>query len=169
MRRILLILGLCLAACGSPVPDGNAAIDQKAASDPDTVTPGIVPVRVGDMGPNFQACSAAGTTRHVEAGQSLPVRAAPFDNAAQTGAVPAGARFFVCTRSLDQKWFGIVYDKGGALAPACGVSEPANSKHDYGGPCASGWIQSVYVKLIAGDDDQPPPIANQAAPVPAAG
>jgi len=82
--------------------------------------------------------------------------------------VPTGARFFVCNRSLDQKWFGIVYDKGGALSPACGVSEPADTRHDYAGPCQSGWVQSAYVKLIAGDD-QPPPVANQAAPAPAGG
>ncbi|MEA3001639.1 MAG: hypothetical protein QOH81_427 [Sphingomonadales bacterium] len=168
MRRPLFLLSLCLAACGSPVPDGNASLDQNPSNPADIVTPGLVPVRVGELGPNFEACSAAGTTRHIEAGQSLPVRAAPFDNAAQTGAVPAGARFFVCSRSIDQKWFGIVYDPGGALAPACGVSKPANARHAYAGPCKSGWIQSAYVKVIAGDD-QPPPVANPVAPAPAEG
>jgi hypothetical protein len=172
MRRSFLLLGLCpclgLLGCGTPVPDGNASVDQNAASAPDTVTPGTVAVRVGEMGQNFQACGAAGTTRHLEADASLPVRAAPFDNAAGTGSVAGGARFFVCSRSLDQKWFGIVYDKGGALAQACGVSEPADSRHDYAGPCGSGWVESAYVKLIAGDD-QPPPVANQAAPAAAGG
>ncbi|MDB5693542.1 MAG: hypothetical protein JWO81_2605 [Alphaproteobacteria bacterium] len=164
MRRLLFLFSLCLAACGSPVPDGNAAIDQNAANAPDIVTPGVVAVRVGELGPNFEACSAAGTTRHLDAGESLPVRAAPFDNAAQAGAVAAGGRFFVCSRSIDQKWFGIVYDGSGALAPACGVSEPANTRHDYSGPCRSGWIQSAYVKVIAGND-LPPPVANQMAPM----
>jgi hypothetical protein len=168
MRRSFLMLSLCLAACGSPVPDGNASADQNMASAPDTVTPGTKAVRVGELGQNFAACAAAGTTRHLDAGASLPVRAAPFDNAARKEAVPGGARFFVCARSLDQKWFGIVYDKGGALAQACGVSEPADSRHDYAGPCGSGWVESAYVKLIAGDD-QPPPVANQAAPAAAGG
>jgi hypothetical protein len=164
MRRAFFLLSLCLAACGSPVPDGNAAIDQNLSNAPDIVTPGLVPVRVGELGPNFAACSAAGTTRHLKAGEGLPVRAAPFDNAAQEGAVPSGTRFFVCSRSIDQKWFGIVYDPSGALGPACGVSEPANTRHGYAGPCRSGWIQSAYVKVIAGDD-QPPPVASQTAPV----
>lgn len=163
MRRSALLLPLFFAGCGTPVPDRNAAIDQNASNVSDTVTPDPVPVRIGDLGPNFAACNAAGTTRHLDAGASLPVRASPFDNAGQTGAVPASARFFVCSRSIDQKWFGIVYDADGKLAARCGVTEPADNRHDYKGPCQSGWVQSAYVKLIAGDDDQPPPIANQTA------
>jgi hypothetical protein len=168
MRRLPLLFLLGLAACGTPVPDGNASLDQNLSNTSDTVTPDPVPVRVGELGPNFEACSAAGTTRHLEAGESLPVRSSPFDNAPQTGATPTGARFFVCARSIDQKWFGIIYDKSGALSPACGVSEPVDAHHDYAGPCQSGWVQSAYVKVIAGDD-QPPPVANQAAPAPAGG
>jgi hypothetical protein len=168
MQRLSFLLCLGLAACGSSVPDGNASIDQNLASGADTVTPVPIPVRIGELGPNFQACSADGTTRHLDAGETLPVRSAPFDNAPRTGAVPTNARFFVCNRSLDQKWFGIIYDKSGALAAACGVSQPAESRHDYTGPCQSGWVESAYVKLIDGDD-QPPPIANQAAPAPAGG
>jgi hypothetical protein len=165
MRRSILLLISCLAACGTPVPDGNAALDQNLSNTSDTVTPDPVAVRVGELGPNFAACSAAGTTRHLEAGEGLPVRSSPFDNGPQTGAVAARARFFVCARSIDQKWFGIVYDRNGALSAACGVAEPADVRHDYAGPCQSGWVQSAYVKLIAGDD-QPPPVANQAAPAP---
>src|SRR3954468_7113171 len=167
-RSILLLLISGLAACGTPVPDGNAALDENLSNTSDTVTPDPVAVRVGELGPNFEACSAAGTTRHLEAGQGLSVRSSPFDNGPQTGAVAAGGRFFVCARSIDQKWFGIVYDSKGALSARRGVSEPADVRHDYAGPCQSGWVQSAYVKLIAGDD-QPPPVANQATPAPAEG
>ncbi|HEY1606611.1 MAG TPA: hypothetical protein VGF77_13545 [Allosphingosinicella sp.] len=164
----IIASALALAGCGTSVSDNNGSADQNLASASDTVTPVPIPVRVGELGPNFQACNADGTTRHLDAGQSLPVRSAPFDNAPQTGAVPVDARFFVCNRSLDEKWFGIVYDKSGALASSCGVSEPADTRHDYAGPCRSGWVQSAYVKSIAGDD-QPPPVANQAAPAPGGG
>jgi hypothetical protein len=167
MRPLLFLLApacaLGLAACGTQMPDGNGSADQNLANASDTLTPEPIPVRVGELGPSFQACSADGTTHHLEAGESLPVRSAPFDNAPQTGAVPTDARFFVCNRSLDEKWFGIVYDKSGTLAPACGVSEPADTHHDYAGPCQSGWVESAYVKLIAGGD-QKPPVANQTAP-----
>ena len=58
------------------------------------------------------------------AGESLPVRSAPFDNAPQTGAVPANARVFICDHSLDEKWFGIVYDKSGQLVTASFMDYP---------------------------------------------
>jgi hypothetical protein len=74
----------------------------------------------------------------------------------------SGGRFFVCSRSLDQKWFGIVYDDSLELKPACGVSEPVPTRQAYPGPCKSGWVSSPFVKLIAGDESLP--VTNQAAP-----
>jgi len=148
---------LGLAGCGEPAAyDRNAADGNSAAAD--TVTPTKTAVRVGELGPSFAACSGAGTTRHVEPGASLAVRSAPFDNAAQTGGIPAGGRFFVCTRSLDEKWFGIVYDQGGGLDSRCGVSDPAPARRDYAGPCQSGWVSTPFVRLVAGDEPGP---ANQ--------
>jgi hypothetical protein len=156
------LLAFGLAACGTSVPDGNASVDQNAGNASDSLTPVPIAVRVGELGPNFPACSADGTTRHPAAGETLPVRFAPFDIATRTGALPADARFFICTRSLDEKWVGIVYDKSGTLSPACGVSEAADAPHDYKGPCQSGWVQSAYVKLVSGEDQ--PPVENQATP-----
>jgi hypothetical protein len=86
----------------------------------------------------------------LDAGERLTVRSAPFENSAESGAVPAGARFFICSRSHDQRWLGVVYDESGALAPACGVSRPAASRRAYEGPCRSGWVSSALVKQIAG-------------------
>ena len=36
----------------------------------------------------------------------------------------AGASFFICARSHDQRWFGIVYDEGGTASERCGVAAP---------------------------------------------
>src|SRR5215212_9744838 len=103
MRRAFLLLSLVLASCGEPAIVANrAAGDDGNSAAADTVTAAAQPVRIGELGPNFEACSAAGTTRNLKAGESLPVRSAPFDDAAGTGSVAAGARFFICTRSLDQ-------------------------------------------------------------------
>jgi hypothetical protein len=162
MRRLLLLATLALACCGQPVPKGNGTAAFNEAV-PDSVTPEPTPVAIGELGPNFDACAAAGTTNHVEAGAQLPVRSAPFDNAGETGRVASGARFFVCARSLDQKWLGIVYDESGDLSAHCGVSEPVASRRAYGGPCRSGWVSSVFVKLTGGE----PPAAvdsNRAGP-----
>jgi hypothetical protein len=156
MRRPVLLLCLALAACGEPATVANRAAEQDQAPEAATVTPGSRPVRIGEYGANFRACNQAGTTRNLKAGEALPVRSAPFDNAAQGGSVGAGARFFICTRSHDQKWFGIVHDEGGTLAERCGVSEPVTRRRDYDGPCRSGWVQSAFVKVIAGEEPGPP-------------
>jgi hypothetical protein len=163
MRRALIFPCLALAACGDPAAVGNrAAADEAAGPEADVVTPGSRAVRIGELGANFRACSAAGTTRNLKAGEALPVRSAPFDNAAEAGSVASTARFFICTRSHDQKWFGIVYDEGGALSARCGVSEPVTRRRDYDGPCNSGWVQSAFVKVIAGDEAAPAPAAAEA-------
>ncbi|CAA9535069.1 MAG: hypothetical protein AVDCRST_MAG23-1324 [uncultured Sphingosinicella sp.] len=151
MRAAFLLLTLGLIGCGEAVKDDHFAQDVKAereASPP--VVPGAVPVRVGELGASFDACGAAGTTRHLDAGETLPVRAAPFETSPEIGRVAAGTQFFICTRSHDQRWMGIVYEDGGTLSPACGVSSPVASRGSYEGPCRSGWISSAFVKLIAG-------------------
>jgi hypothetical protein len=156
MRKPILLLFLPLAGCGDP-----ATVEERSQPDGEppaaaaVVTPGARAVRIGELGANFRACGAAGTTRNLRPGEALPVGSAPFDNAGETGRVAAGARFFICTRSLDQKWFGIVFDEGGTLAERCGVSEPVVRRRDYDGPCRSGWVESAFVKVIAGEEPAP--------------
>ena len=130
------------AANQSETAGGDAA--------PVPVVPGPVPVRIGELGSNFAACGHAGTTRHLRAGEQLAVRAAPYEAAVEMGNVAAGAQFFICARSHDQRWMGIVYDASGTLAPSCGVASPVASRRNYEGPCRSGWVSSAFVKLIAG-------------------
>jgi len=155
MRKPIFLLCLVLSACGEP-----ATVADRTARDNDTIaeaveTPGSRAVRIGEYGANFRACGQAGTSRNLKPGEALPVRSAPFENAGGTGSVAPGARFFICSRSLDQKWFGIVFDEGGTLAERCGVSEPVTRRRDYEGPCGSGWVQSAFVKVIAGEGPGP--------------
>ena len=158
MRRALPLIALSLAACGESVsPTSGAGNVADAATEALVVE--AKPVRIGELGTSFDACTAAGTTRSLRPGETLPVRSAPFDNSAGSGTLVAGGRFFVCTRSLDQKWFGIVFDDSGTLAERCGVSEPVTRRQDYAGPCRSGWVESAFVKLVAGVD--PPSLSNQ--------
>ena len=153
MKRILPLLILALGACGEGVKDDHFANDVKAErTEPPASQPSAVPVRVGELGPNFNACNLAGTTRSLDAaaGDRLEVKAAPFEAAAETGAVAAGTRFFICTRSHDQRWLGIIYEEAGTLSAACEVSRPVASRRPYEGPCRSGWVSSAFVKQIAG-------------------
>jgi hypothetical protein len=153
MRLPIILLCLALSACGDPATVVDRADrDNEVVPEAAVLTPESRPVRIGELGANFRACSAAGTTRNLKAAEALPVRSSPFDNAGETGSVAGGARFFICTRSHDQKWFGIVFDEGGTLAERCGVSEPVSRRRDYDGPCRSGWVQSAFVKVIAGEE-----------------
>ncbi|HMJ92518.1 MAG TPA: hypothetical protein VK472_00310 [Allosphingosinicella sp.] len=167
-----ILLLATLSGCGEPVSDNhfaNSSLESTAAQPAPEADPNAPsPVRVGEYGLNFAACPWVGTTRHVEPEAGLAVRTSPFDTSAESGKVAADGRFYVCTRSIDQKWFGIVYDESGALGPRCGVSDPVPSKRAYDGPCRSGWVTSAFVKLIAGDD-QPAPAPNPplAGPAPA--
>jgi hypothetical protein len=150
MRRLLL-LTLALAGCGEPVADNHFANSiHLERPEPTPVTVDSVPVRIGELGSSFAACNAAGTTRNLARSADLIVRAAPFDAAKETGAIPAGTRFFVCTRSHDQDWMGVVFHTSGALDPSCGVSSPVSVRQAYAGPCGSGWVSSAWVKLVAG-------------------
>jgi hypothetical protein len=159
---LLLLLALATSGCGERAPpDLNAQgsttppID-RAESEP-LLSETVIPVRVGEQGPNFAACNARGATRD-RAGLEVPVRAAPFDQAQEIDRLERGSGFFICSRTHDQRWFGIVYDEAGEAAERCGVSAPVTSRRAYPGPCAAGWVPSLSVRLVSG-------IPHQLAPV----
>jgi len=159
-QRALLLLSLAAAAgCGERVPsDLNAQGSttpkyERAESEP-LFNDAQAPVRIGELGSGFAACNARGTTRDRVASAPVPVRAAPFDQAQQVDSLPRGGQFFICSRTHDQRWFGIVYDQGGIAADRCGVSEPVASRRTYSGPCAAGWVPSQSVRLISGAPHQ---------------
>ena len=126
--------------------------------------PGERAVRIGEGGPRFDACQAVGRAQGLR-GRDLDVKIAPFDSADQKASIGEGQLVYICTRSHDQQWFGIVYDDGAPAtgegekaAPVaatrgpgdCGVSSPVRSKRNYEGSCKSGWVESNFVKLVAG-------------------
>ncbi len=165
MRHYMLPALALLSACGEAIPDDQFANDGYAAPAEAVTEIAATPVRIGELGPNFDACGAVGTTRRVAAGEVLPVLAAPFSAAAQTASLPSGGRFFICSRSLDQKWLGVVFDEASGTASGCGVDRPISSRRAYAGGCRSGWVSSALVKTIAGSGVPPvPPVP----PVPAA-
>ncbi len=146
------VLAILAQGCDRPVPGESRGSTtpryERASVDP--LEQAVRPVRIGELGPNFAACNTVAATRDRGAGAeaALTVRTAPFEAARGTDRLPAGATFFVCSRSLDQKWFGIVYETGGAAAENCGVSRPVPTRRDYDGPCRSGWVSSTLVKLV---------------------
>ncbi|MGE0179806.1 MAG: hypothetical protein AB7O91_08315, partial [Sphingomonas sp.] len=116
-----------------------------------------VPVRIGELGAGFAACGARGTTRERPGISAVPVRAAPYDANREIDRLGAGVEFFICARSHDQRWFGIVYMRPGQDIESCGLSGPVPRRTDYEGSCASGWVPSALVRMISGAAHQLPP------------
>lgn len=155
-RAAFLPLALILAGCGERAPEnrhvGGSTTPPYVRDESDSTVLNQVetPVRVGELGPSLAACNAHGAIRERGGPQPLPVRAAPFDAAEEIDRLVPGAEFFICSRSQDERWFGIVYDEGGRATPRCGVDAPSPQRRVYRGPCAAGWVPSARVRLRSG-------------------
>ena len=152
MKSFAPALCLLLLACSDRSGTGNddALLIANEATVP--LSPGTQPVRIGEGGPAFQACSSLGRVVNLSpAGETyLPVRAAPFTEADEQLRLGEGAQIHVCTRSIDQRWLGVVIAPLEAPETDCGVNAPVASPRTYAGPCKSGWVSSAFVRLIAG-------------------
>ena len=153
MRGVLPLL-LLLAACS----DSSDVLEQLPNSSiagapredmPETRMEARItrPVIIGEDGPRLNPCGAMGQAVRVGA-RGVAIRAAPFAEAQEIGRLAEGARAHVCTRSLDQKWLGIVVLPQDAAD--CGLSQPVDRKQSYDGPCLSGWVSSAAIQLTAG-------------------
>ena len=149
---------LVLSACGDRIPrdqpGGGSTTPEYVRAENDQTLLGetVTPVRIGELGPSFAACAARGATR----ARAVPVavRAAPFEAGESIDQLGLGAEFFICSRTHDQRWFGIVYDEGGRASDRCGVDRPTAQRRTYPGPCAAGWVQSAMVALVSGEPPQ---------------
>lgn len=161
MRSVLsLLLMLCACSDSSDVLEQlpNSSIAGAPREDmPETRLEATLtrPVTIGEDGPRLDACGAMGQAARVGSG-GLVIRAAPFAEAREVGRMGEGVRAHVCTRSLDQRWLGVIVPPAapeGANATAavdCGVSDPVDHKRAYDGPCLSGWVSSAGIRLVAG-------------------
>lgn len=163
-QRTLIAAALLLLApaCQQRVPrdqegQGSTTPAYERAEATSPLDDTVAPVRIGELGPNFPACTGRGRPRERAGAGAVPVRAAPFDQAQQIDQLEAGSTFYLCSRSLDQRWFGIVYDEARQAGEPCGVSRPISGRRDYEGPCAAGWVPSSLVTLTSGATHQPQP------------
>lgn len=149
MNRSLLAFALLLSACSREAAFSNdpSLYQSNSAS----LTPGVQAVRVGDGGPSYPACASTGLVVNVspEGEAYLPVRAAPFAEADEVAKLGNGAKIFLCQRSIDQRWQGVVVPPVAAPASDCGVATAVASPRAYAGPCRSGWVLSGFVRPVA--------------------
>lgn len=172
-RGLLLLTIALLAGCGERLgrneTGGGSTTPPlvRAEDDPSLLGNATVPVRVGDLGPGFAACGGRGATRDRPGAPNVPVRGAPFDANHEIDRLSGDTEFYICARTHDQRWFGIVYPRAGQAIEACGVAGAGTRRADYEGPCGSGWVPSSLVRLISGVPHVLPPQAgNVLAPAP---
>ena len=161
--RALLIPLLLLSACSKStdiyeeLPNSSlTGAPREDVPESRMDAPVARPVTIGEDGAGLDACGTLGVIIAV-GDNSLPVelRAAPFSNAKSRGRLAPASRVYICSRTLDQKWLGVVLDSAsvpGNNDPGkeCGLTSPVDRKQPYAGPCPSGWVSSAYVRLIAG-------------------
>ena len=182
MKAALLPLAaaLTLTGCADPEPAQKRAPGGVSASERVDVaqpSPTARPVKIGEGGTRFAACQGRGRVGNLRGGM-LVVRDAPFDDAKQIGELGEDAHVFICTRSLDQQWLGVVVATEDGTKPSsapqpvavetqepeeaaeaaaapvspgvdCGVTAPVRGKRPYAGPCLSGWVESTFVAVVA--------------------
>lgn len=159
MRPAILMTLALLAGCNQYDPVGTGNDLDPSDGNVSALDPGAKPVRIGEGGPGFDACIARGTVVNVAPGDRVALRAAPLNAAAPLESVSAGTRLYVCTRSIDQRWLGVVIlppspvaeasDSGAVKGDPCGVDTAVDSPRNYDGPCKSGWIPSALVRMHA--------------------
>ncbi|MEG3176285.1 hypothetical protein U1872_08600 [Sphingomonas sp. RB3P16] len=143
---LALLSSALLAGCSrEAAPDNDAELYQANAA---TLTPGVQPVRIGEGGPAFRACASVGQVVNLSPSgeRYLAVRAAPFAEADEVTRLPDGAKLYLCSRSLDQRWHGVVVAPADAPTTDCGVTVSVAAPQAYAGPCKSGWVSSGFVR-----------------------
>ncbi len=106
---------------------------------------------------DLDACLATGRAKIKPVkGNYLTVRASPTSAGTAVAKLGPYHQFWLCDSTPSGAWTGIVFDPGfdpdtdGDGPADCGVGSSLATRQEYAGPCASGWVATRYVELIAG-------------------
>ena len=103
----------------------------------------LVPVIIGQRGPEIDACPSSG-----KLSERSSLRKGPGQKFDPVSNLDKGTKFHVCGASKDGKWTSVILAQDGFLD--CQASSPTPKPHAYSGPCASGWLPTEHVEIIAG-------------------
>ena len=112
--------------------------------------PRDVPVRIGGT-PDLDACpsSAHVTGLNPRGDNFLSVRSRASASGRELDRLRGGYTVWACDETADGEWTGVVYAPPGRDVD-CGVGTPIARRQAYRGPCASGWVASRYLTIVAG-------------------
>jgi hypothetical protein len=110
-----------------------------------------IPIVIGGND-EMDACPSVGavTGLKVKGDGFLSVRSGPGTQFPEKDRLLEGALFYMCggKNARGSDWIGIVYSKKNT--DTCGVTSPIENVTVYKGPCKWGWINSKWVKVVAG-------------------
>lgn len=154
MKRLLSAVGgfLLLAGCTPRGDPGNDVVLYQTDNASVVLSPGGRLVRIGESGSAAPACPVRGEVASLNSSgmAALPLRIAPFDEGTKIADLAVGRRLFLCARSLDQRWQGVVVPPEDDSSADCGVTAQIATPRDYDGPCLAGWVPGAYVRPIGG-------------------
>jgi hypothetical protein len=110
----------------------------------------IVPVVVGQDGPDYDACASSGTVEGLNPRGDgfLAVKSGPGLNFERIDKLYNGQHVYICGYHGD--WYAIVYS-GSARDPiGCNVMTSWHKTMPYTGPCRSGWVHKRWIGNLAG-------------------
>lgn len=100
----------------------------------------------------MDACPSVGAVKglKIKGDGFLSVRSGPGSQFLERDRLLEGALFYMCDEknSGGGTWIGIVYSKKNTST--CGVTSAIEKVSVYKGPCKWGWINSKWVKVVAG-------------------
>lgn len=147
MHHRLLVSLLALSGCNFATVETETATP-KATATAQALKPALRPVRIGEGGPGFPACQSRGYVATLEpGGTTAALLDAPFAQATTVRRLGEGIPILVCTRTLDQRWLGVVIAPPGTPEATCGVGGRVSRPQAYDGPCPTGWIAANTVRL----------------------
>ncbi|ANU07974.1 hypothetical protein A6F65_01677 [Paraurantiacibacter namhicola] len=157
---LFLVSTAALAACQeAETPTKPISVESAIPVDPASASPvegqrtlatgPTRPVRVGQDGPDMDACGSYAEVAERPTGEQnfAMVLAAPQEGATPLERLSAGLGVSVCEQEGD--YVGVVYSRETDLG-SCRVGSPVAEEQDYAGPCRSGWIEAKYLRMMAG-------------------
>ena len=164
MRFLICTAGaIALAACSqgsdepaTPVAEPSATATAASADiDPRTVNPDYtgpipLPIKVGGDGPDMDACGTyAEVVAYDASGEDLPyVHDAPSASTKARDKLNSGQGVQVC--ATQNGFSGIVYPRKDQDPTDCGTGSPVATEQNYTGPCLAGWVDTRFLKMVAG-------------------
>jgi len=129
---VIALLATMLVAAGAPPPRPQTPVTIGGQADLDACPSTAQVTGLNPRGDNF-----------------VSVRSRPSEHSRELARLRAGMTVWACSENANGSWTGVIFSPLGETLE-CGVGTPVARNQAYRGPCASGWVSSRYLTIVAG-------------------